>query len=52
MVVDNFASAMEPLTAPYRSAVAAPQKSLSYKDSGVDIDAGDSLVALIKPLAR
>ncbi|XP_048478784.1 trifunctional purine biosynthetic protein adenosine-3 isoform X6 [Plutella xylostella] len=52
VVVDNFASAMEPLTAPYKSAVAAPQKSLSYKDSGVDIDAGDSLVALIKPLAR
>ncbi|XP_037957449.1 trifunctional purine biosynthetic protein adenosine-3 [Teleopsis dalmanni] len=27
-------------------------KSLSYKDSGVDIDAGDDLVQRIKPLAR
>jgi phosphoribosylformylglycinamidine cyclo-ligase len=25
---------------------------LTYKDSGVDIDAGDELVELIKPLAR
>lgn len=27
-------------------------RSLSYKDSGVDIDAGDNLVQRIKPLAR
>ncbi|CAO1357720.1 unnamed protein product [Diamesa hyperborea] len=27
-------------------------KSISYKDSGVDIEAGDSLVQRIKPLAR
>lgn len=26
--------------------------SLSYKDSGVDIDAGDNLVQLIKPMSR
>ena len=27
-------------------------KALSYKDSGVDIDAGDDLVQRIKPLSR
>ncbi|KAJ2948880.1 hypothetical protein O0L34_g5810 [Tuta absoluta] len=53
VVVDNFKEAMAPLTAPYIVAgKAATQKSLSYKDSGVDIEAGDSLVSLIKPLAR
>ncbi|KAJ8721833.1 hypothetical protein PYW08_004235 [Mythimna loreyi] len=52
VVVENFKEAMEPLTAPYVSARACPQKSLSYKDSGVDIEAGDSLVSMIKPLAR
>ncbi|TDG46146.1 hypothetical protein AWZ03_007488 [Drosophila navojoa] len=30
----------------------APAPSLSYKDSGVDIDAGDALVQRIKPLSR
>ncbi|EDV99019.1 trifunctional purine biosynthetic protein adenosine-3 [Drosophila grimshawi] len=30
----------------------APVPSLSYKDSGVDIDAGDALVQRIKPLSR
>ncbi|XP_060650523.1 trifunctional purine biosynthetic protein adenosine-3 [Drosophila nasuta] len=29
-----------------------PAPSLSYKDSGVDIDAGDALVQRIKPLSR
>ncbi|XP_075149469.1 trifunctional purine biosynthetic protein adenosine-3 Gart [Haematobia irritans] len=29
-----------------------PQPSLSYKDSGVDIDAGDDFVQRIKPLSR
>ena len=28
------------------------QESLSYRDAGVDIDAGDALVERIKPLAR
>ena len=28
------------------------QTPLSYKDAGVDIDAGDALVERIKPLAR
>jgi phosphoribosylformylglycinamidine cyclo-ligase len=31
---------------------ASPQTALSYRDAGVDIDAGDSLVERIKPLAR
>ncbi len=30
----------------------APPAALSYKDAGVDIDAGDALVERIKPLAR
>lgn len=30
----------------------APSKGLSYKDSGVDIFAGDEMVQLIKPLAK
>jgi phosphoribosylformylglycinamidine cyclo-ligase len=29
-----------------------PQSPLSYRDAGVDIDAGDALVERIKPLAR
>ena len=28
------------------------QESLSYRDAGVDIDAGDQLVERIKPFAR
>ncbi|XP_028158086.1 trifunctional purine biosynthetic protein adenosine-3 isoform X1 [Ostrinia furnacalis] len=52
VAVDNFREAMTPLTAPYVIGQAVRQKSLSYKDSGVDIEAGDSLVSLIKPLAR
>ncbi|KAH9634363.1 hypothetical protein HF086_010843 [Spodoptera exigua] len=53
VVVENFKEAMHPLTSPYVVGDrASPQKSLSYKDSGVDIEAGDSLVSLIKPLAR
>ncbi len=31
---------------------ATPSPALSYKDAGVDIDAGDALVERIKPLAR
>jgi phosphoribosylformylglycinamidine cyclo-ligase len=30
----------------------APQSGLSYKDAGVDIDAGEALVDAIKPLAK
>nr|XP_049694163.1 trifunctional purine biosynthetic protein adenosine-3 isoform X1 [Helicoverpa armigera] len=53
VVVENFKEAMHPLTSPYVTGDrTSPQKSLSYKDSGVDIEAGDSLVSLIKPLAR
>jgi phosphoribosylformylglycinamidine cyclo-ligase len=32
--------------------LSAPSTPLSYKDAGVDIDAGDALVERIKPLAR
>ncbi|KAM8715736.1 hypothetical protein ACLKA7_002737 [Drosophila subpalustris] len=45
-------------TTQYRTDIAqkafkmAPVPSLSYKDSGVDIDAGDALVQRIKPLSR
>ena len=31
---------------------ATPPTSLSYRDAGVDIDAGDALVENIKPLAK
>lgn len=52
VTVDNFKQAMNPLTAPYLADQTIPHKPLSYKDSGVDIEAGDSLVSMIKPLAR
>ncbi|VVD05898.1 unnamed protein product [Leptidea sinapis] len=52
VVVDRFVEAMAPLTSPHRVQGASGHKSLSYKDSGVDIEAGDSLVSMIKPLAR
>src|SRR5215472_7516602 len=35
-----------------RLALTAPGRSLSYRDSGVDIDAGERLVETIKPFAR
>lgn len=34
------------------SSPSSPRRGLSYRDAGVDIDAGDSLVERIKPLAR
>jgi phosphoribosylformylglycinamidine cyclo-ligase len=37
---------------PAMSNSAATQSPLSYKDAGVDIDAGDALVERIKPLAK
>ncbi|KAM7351182.1 trifunctional purine biosynthetic protein adenosine-3 Gart [Cochliomyia hominivorax] len=36
----------------FKFLLASSQPSLSYKDSGVDIDAGDDLVQRIKPLSR
>ena len=39
-------------TPPNPSAAAGAPPPLSYKDAGVDIDAGDALVERIKPLAR
>ena len=41
------ASASTPMTSPRP----APPSPLSYRDSGVDIDAGDALVERIKPFA-
>ncbi len=35
-----------------RTTLAAPRDSLSYRDAGVDIDAGDALVEAIKPFAK
>src|SRR3970040_2147514 len=32
--------------------VSKPRVSLTYRDAGVDIDAGDALVESIKPIAR
>ena len=34
------------------SSINSPSKGLSYRDAGVDIDAGDDLVDRIKPLAK
>ena len=39
-------------TLPHLSSASAPGGSLSYRDAGVDIDAGDALVERIKPFAR
>ncbi|KAL4707991.1 hypothetical protein ACJJTC_010607 [Scirpophaga incertulas] len=51
VIVENFDQAMKPLATKYIPA-RPPRRPLSYKDSGVDIEAGDSLVSLIKPLAK
>jgi phosphoribosylformylglycinamidine cyclo-ligase len=39
-------------TAPEAVLTSSPPSSLTYHDSGVDIEAGDALVEAIKPLAR
>ena len=52
---DSPADAVEfALFPPSTATLAAmtPKTSLSYRDAGVDIDAGDALVDRIKPLAR
>lgn len=48
--VKNFAQAIEKISEPWRTGKSAPK--ISYKDSGVDICAGDALVQNIKPLAK
>lgn len=48
--VKNFASAMNKVCEPWREGKTA--SPISYKDSGVDIVAGDSLVQNIKPHAK
>ncbi|ETN61567.1 phosphoribosylamine-glycine ligase [Anopheles darlingi] len=50
VIVHNFKQALERVAAPYRGAEA--KTSISYKDSGVDIGAGDELVRRIKPHAK
>lgn len=50
--VAGFLAALRPLAALWSRPATQPPRPLSYKDSGVDIEAGDSLVSLIKPLAR
>ncbi|XP_058126402.1 trifunctional purine biosynthetic protein adenosine-3 isoform X1 [Anopheles ziemanni] len=60
VVVHNFSVAIERSAAPYRnkfpvkpsSGSAKTASSISYKDSGVDITAGDDLVQKIKPFAK
>lgn len=48
--VRNFASSIGKISEPWRQG--KPAEPISYKDSGVDIVAGDSLVQNIKPLAK
>lgn len=48
--VKNFASAMSKASEPWRDGKV--KEAISYKDSGVDITAGDSLVQKIKPMAK
>ncbi|XP_039448693.1 trifunctional purine biosynthetic protein adenosine-3 [Culex pipiens pallens] len=50
VVVNNFTAAITKASAPFESF--RSKASISYKDSGVDITAGDDLVAKIKPLAK
>src|SRR5262249_40049597 len=49
--VPSFA-ARAPWRAPRAGATVRPMSGLSYRDAGVDIDAGDELVRRIKPLAE
>jgi phosphoribosylamine--glycine ligase / phosphoribosylglycinamide formyltransferase / phosphoribosylformylglycinamidine cyclo-ligase len=48
--VKNFAAVMSKASEPYRKGESV--KSISYKDSGVDISAGDDLIQRIKPLSK
>ncbi|XP_055539678.1 trifunctional purine biosynthetic protein adenosine-3 [Wyeomyia smithii] len=50
VIVDNFNHAIVKASEPFRTKDLKP--SISYKDSGVDINAGESLVAKIRPLAK
>lgn len=48
--VKNFTAAMHKVSEPWKNVASAA--SISYKESGVDITAGESLVHNIKPLAK
>ncbi|XP_053690579.1 trifunctional purine biosynthetic protein adenosine-3 [Sabethes cyaneus] len=50
VIVNNFSNAITTASEPYRSK--SQRTSISYKDSGVDINAGDDLVSKIKPMAK
>lgn len=50
VVVNNFSQAIAKASAPFQETPC--QVSISYKDSGVDISAGDDLVTAIKPMAK
>lgn len=50
--VKNFTSAISKVSEPWCDADGGKALSISYKDSGVDIIAGDSLVQNLKPLAK
>jgi phosphoribosylformylglycinamidine cyclo-ligase len=49
---NRHAATSGPATTNFISMSQSPQSPLSYKDAGVDIDAGDALVERIKPLAK
>lgn len=50
--VEHFSEVMKSVSDPYRSEEDSKRVSTSYKDSGVDIIAGDDLVKTIKPMAK
>lgn len=52
VLVEHFSEIMKSVSDPYRSEEDSKRISTSYKDSGVDIIAGDDLVKTIKPMAK
>lgn len=52
VVVENFSLVMKSVADQYRNEEDSKRISTSYKDSGVDIIAGDDLVKTIKPMAK
>lgn len=52
VVIEHFSKCMNEVTDKYRSITDDKIPPISYKDSGVDIKAGDDLVTSIGPLAK